>query len=105
MWKKVLGVETDLQPMKRKAWLDAFCAGGWDVFSNDLVGDFAGPKTFPAYMRTLAKPGCSWEKLYYDAAMDVVAKLAEWPARYEALAKAETTLWATTSSRRFPSCL
>ena len=48
MWKKVLGVDATVEPMERKAWLDAFYAGTWDVFSDDLVGDFAGPETFLA---------------------------------------------------------
>ncbi|MGV8986135.1 MAG: peptide ABC transporter substrate-binding protein [Cypionkella sp.] len=92
MWKKVLGVHADVQPMERKAWLDAFYAGSWDVFSDDLVGDFAGPETFLAYMRPSAEPGYNWVKPEYDAAMDVAAKLADRPARYEALAKAEKIL-------------
>ncbi len=92
MWKKLLGVETDVQPMERKAWLDAFYAGGWDVFGDDLVGDFAGPETYLAYMRPSADPGYKWDKPEYDAAMDVAAKLADRTARYEALAKAEKIL-------------
>ena len=85
-------METLVQPMERKAWLDAFYAGGWDVFSDDLVGDFAGPETFLAYMRPSAEPGYNWVTPQYDAAMDVAAKLADRPARYEALAKAEKIL-------------
>ncbi len=92
MWKKVLGVETDVQPMERKAWLDAFYAGTWDVFSDDLVGDFAGPETFLAYMRPSAEPGYNWVKPEYDAAMDEAAKLSDLPSRYAALAKAEKIL-------------
>ncbi len=92
MWKKVLGVQTDVQPMERKAWLDAFYAGSWDVFADDLVGDFAGPETFLAYMRPSAEPGYNWVKPEYDAAMDVAAKLPDRAARYEALGKAEKIL-------------
>ena len=92
MWKKVLGVEAVDEPMERKAWLDAFYAGGWDVFSDDLVGDFAGPETFLAYQRPSSEPGYNWVKPEYDAAMDVAAKIADRPARYEALAKAEKIL-------------
>lgn len=92
MWKKVLGVETDLQPMERKAWLDGFYAGSWDIFSDDLVGDYAGPEPFLAYMRPSAEPGYNWVKPEYDAAMDVAAKLTDRAARFEALAKAEKIL-------------
>ncbi len=92
MWKKVLGVETDVQPMERKAWLDAFYAGGWDVFSDDLVGDYPGPETFLAYMRPSTEPGYNWVKPEYNAAMDAAAKIADLPTRYEALAKAEKIL-------------
>ncbi len=92
MWKKVLGVVAVNEPMERKAWLDAFYAGGWDVFSDDLVGDFAGPETFLSYQRPSAEPGYNWVKPEYDAAMDVAAKIADLPARYEALAKAEKIL-------------
>lgn len=92
MWKKLLGVQTGVQPMERKAWLDAFYAGSWDVFSDDLVGDFAGPETFLAYMRPSAEPGYNWVKPEYDAAMDVAAKIPDLASRYEALAKAEKIL-------------
>ena len=92
MWKKVLGVKTDLQPMERKAWLDGFYAGSWDIFSDDLVGDYAGPEPFLAYMRPSAEPGYNWVKPEYDAAMDLAAKLTDRPARFEALTKAEKIL-------------
>ncbi len=92
MWKKVLGVEAEVQPMERKAWLDAFYAGTWDVFSDDLVGDFAGPETFLSYMRPSAEPGYNWVKPEYDAAMDVAAAIADPAKRYEALAAAEKIL-------------
>ncbi len=92
MWKKLLGVEASNEPMERKAWLDAFYAGGWDVFSDDLIGDFAGPETFLAYMRPSAEPGYNWVKPEYDAAMDVAAKIPDPLARYDALAKAEKIL-------------
>ena len=92
MWKKLLGVEAELQPMERKAWLDAFYAGTSDVFADNLVGDFAGPETFLAYMRPSAEPGYNWVKPEYDAAMDVAAALAEPAKRYAALAVAEKIL-------------
>jgi len=92
MWKKLLGVETDVQPMERKAWLDAFYAGGWDVFADDLVGDFAGPETFLAYQRPSAEPGYNWVKPEYDAAMDAAGAIADPVKRYAALAVAEKIL-------------
>ena len=92
MWKKLLGVEAELQPMERKAWLDAFHAGTWDVFADNLVGDFAGPETFLAYMRPSAEPGYNWVKPEYDAAMDVAAALAEPAKRHAAMDVAEKIL-------------
>lgn len=92
MWKKVLGVETTVNSMERKAWLDAFYAGDWDVFGDNLVGDFAGPETFLSYMRPSAEPGYNWVKPEYDAAMDEAAALPDKPSRYVALAEAETIL-------------
>jgi oligopeptide transport system substrate-binding protein len=92
MWKKVLGVEAVNEPQERKAWLDTFYAGTWDVFSDDLVGDFAGPETFLAYMRPSAEPGYNWVKPEYEAAMDLAAQQPEKPGRYVELAKAEKIL-------------
>ena len=92
MWKKVLGAEAKVDAMERKAWLDAFYAGGWDVFGDNLVGDFAGPETFLSYMRPSAEPGYNWVKPEYDAAMDVAATRPDKASRYVALAKAEKIL-------------
>ncbi len=92
MCKKVLGVEAQVEPMERKAWLDAFYAGTWDVFSDNLVGDYAGPETFLGYMRPSAEPGYNWVKPEFDAAMDVAAAIADPMKRYEALAVAEKIL-------------
>jgi oligopeptide transport system substrate-binding protein len=92
MWKKVLGVEAVNDAMERKAWLDAFYAGGWDVFSDNLVGDFAGAETFLAYMRPSAEPGYNWVKPEYDAAMDEAAAMPDKASRDAALAKAEKIL-------------
>jgi oligopeptide transport system substrate-binding protein len=92
MWKKVLGVDTAVNSMERKAWLDAFYAGGWDVFGDSLVGDFAGAETFLAYMRPSAEPGYNWVKPEFDAAMDVAASMPDPTSRNAALAKAEKIL-------------
>lgn len=92
MWKKVLGVDATVNPQERKAWLDTFYAGSWEVFSDDLVGDFAGAETFLAYMRPSAEPGYNWVKPEFDAAMDAAAAIADPAARNEALAKAEKIL-------------
>lgn len=92
MWKKTLGVESEVNSMERKAWLDAFYAGDWDVFADNLVGDFAGPETFLAYMRPSAEPGYNWVKPEYDAAMDKAAEQPDKASRYAALAEAEAIL-------------
>lgn len=92
MWKKVLGVEATVDPMERKAWLDAFYAGTWDVFADDLVGDFAGAETFLAYMRPSSEPGYNWVKPEFDAQMDVAAQKPDAASRNPELAKAEKIL-------------
>ena len=92
MWKKVLGVDASVEAVERKAWLDIFYAGTWDVFSDDLVGDFAGAETFLGYMRPSSEPGYNWVKPEFDAAMDVAAQLSDHTARNAALAKAEKIL-------------
>lgn len=92
MWKQVLGVNAVVEPVERKAWLDAFYAGTWDVFADDLVGDFAGAESFLAYMRPSAEAGYNWESPEFEAAMDVAAALPDRPSRNEALAAAERIL-------------
>ena len=92
MWKKVLGAEATVEPQERKAWLDTFYAGTWDVFGDDLVGDFAGAETFLAYLRPSAEAGYNWVSPDYEAAMDKAALLADQPSRNAALAEAEKIL-------------
>lgn len=92
MWKKVLGVEASVEPQERKAWLDSFYAGGWDVFADDLVGDFAGAETFLAYLRPSADAGYNWTSDAYEAAMDKAAELPDKTSRNAALAEAERIL-------------
>jgi len=92
MWKKVLGVDAVVNAQERKAWLDLFYTDDWDVFADNLVGDFAGPETFLSYMRPSAEPGYDWVKPEYDAAMDVAATKPDKASRYEALAAAEKIL-------------
>jgi oligopeptide transport system substrate-binding protein len=92
MWKKVLGVEATVDAVERKAWLDGFYAGTWDVFSDDLVGDYAGAETFLGYQRPSSEPGYNWVKPEYDAAMDEAKKQTDPAARNAALALAEKIL-------------
>jgi oligopeptide transport system substrate-binding protein len=92
MWKKVLGVEVEVNSMERKAWLDLFYTDDWSIFADNLVGDFAGPETFLSYMRPSAEPGYDWVKPEFDAAMDVAAQQPDKATRYPELAKAEKIL-------------
>jgi oligopeptide transport system substrate-binding protein len=92
LWKQTLGVELTVESMERKAWLDAFYAGTWDIFADNLVGDFAGAETFLAYMRPSAEPGYNWVKPEYDAQMDVAAGMPDQASRNVELAKAEKIL-------------
>lgn len=92
MWKKVLGVQAENNAQEFKAWLDLFYTDDWSVFADNLVGDFAGPETFLAYMRPSAEAGYGWDKPEYEAAMDVAAAIPDKAGRYEALAVAEKIL-------------
>ena len=92
MWKKVLGVEAEVNAQERKAWLDLFYTDDWSAFADNLVGDFAGAETFLAYMRPSAEPGYDWVKPEYDAAMDVAATKPDKASRNVELAKAERIL-------------
>jgi oligopeptide transport system substrate-binding protein len=92
MWKQVLGVETDQQNQEFQAWLDSFYAGNWDVFNDNLVGDFPGPETYLSYMKPSADAGYNWQNQQYEELMNQAAATAEPKARYELLAKAERAL-------------
>jgi oligopeptide transport system substrate-binding protein len=92
MWKQTLGVNAVVEPQERKAWLDTFYAGDWDVFADNLVGDFPGPETFLPYMRPSAEAGYNWVSPEYEAAMDVAAAETDPQARLDALAVAEKIL-------------
>lgn len=92
MWQQVLGVEAVVEPMERKAWLDAFYAGTWDVFADNLVGDFAGAETFLAYMKPSAEAGYFWENDAFEDKMNEAAMLSDRTARNAALAEAERIL-------------
>ena len=92
MWKQVLGVNAEVAPQERKAWLDAFYAGDWDVFADNLVGDFPGPETFLPYMRPSAEAGYNWVSPDYEAAMDEASAQTDPQARLDALAVAEEIL-------------
>ena len=92
MWKKVLGVDAVVNAQERKAWLDLFYTDDWDVFADNLVGEFAGPEPFLSYMRPSAGPGYDWVKPEYDAAMDGAATKPDKASLYYALAAAEKSL-------------
>jgi oligopeptide transport system substrate-binding protein len=92
MWQQVLGVEAVVESVERKAWLDAFYAGTWDVFADNLVGDFAGAETFLAYMKPSAEAGYNWVNDAFEAKMDEAATIPDYDARNVLLAEAERIL-------------
>ena len=47
MWKP-LGVQVSFTNQEFQAWLDSFYAGTFDVFNDNLVGDFAGAESYLA---------------------------------------------------------
>ena len=92
MWKKILGVEAVNNAKERKAWLDEFYAGTWDVFSDNLVGDFAGAETFLAYMKPSSESGYNWKSDAYEEAMNKASEMPDRASRNAALAVAEKIL-------------
>jgi oligopeptide transport system substrate-binding protein len=92
MWKQTLGVDARVNAQDRDAWLAAFTAGGWDVFNDDLIGDFAGPETFLAYMDPRAEAGYHWESKDYEALYDKAMLITDQAARWKVLAEAEKVL-------------
>jgi oligopeptide transport system substrate-binding protein len=92
MWKQVLGVNATVNAQDRDAWLAAFTAGNWDVFGDDLIGDFAGPETFLAYMDPRAEAGYNWESKEFEDLYDKAMAITDQAERYKVLAQAEKVL-------------
>jgi oligopeptide transport system substrate-binding protein len=92
MWKQTLGIDAKVNAQDRDAWLAVFTAGGWDVFMDDLVGDYAGPETFLAYMDPRADAGYNWQSKDYEALYDKAMMITDQAGRYKVLAEAEKTL-------------
>jgi len=92
MWKQTLGIDASVNAQDRDAWLAAFTAGGWDVFMDDLIGDFAGPETFLAYMDPRAEAGYNWKSPEYEALYDKAMAITDQAERYKVLAQAEKVL-------------
>jgi oligopeptide transport system substrate-binding protein len=92
MWKQTLGIDAKVNPQDRDAWIAAFNEGGWDVFMDDLVGDFAGPETFLGYMDPRAEAGYNWKSPEYEALLDKAMAITDQAERYKVLAQAEKVL-------------
>jgi oligopeptide transport system substrate-binding protein len=88
MWKKTLGVDAKVNAQERDAWLDAFNGMKWDVFNDDLVGDFAGPETFLSYIDP--RGGVyGWQSKDYENLWDKAMLASDKDTRYGLLAQAE----------------
>ncbi|WP_374655439.1 peptide ABC transporter substrate-binding protein [Dongia sp.] len=92
MWKQVLGVDAKVNAQDRDGWLAAFNAGGWDVFNDNLIGDFPGPETYLAYMDPRAEVGYHWKSPAFEAAFDKAMPLTDQAERWKVLAEAEKAL-------------
>jgi oligopeptide transport system substrate-binding protein len=88
MWKQVLGVNAKVNAQERQGWLDAFSAMKWDVFNDDLVGDFAGPESYLSYIDPRGDV-YGWESKEYEDLWDKAMGEADTQARYATLAQAE----------------
>lgn len=88
MWKRVLGVDAKVHAQEHDAWLDTFNKMTWDVFNDDLVGDFAGPESFLSYIDP--RGGVyGWQSQQYQDLWDKSMSAADKQARYALLAQAE----------------
>ncbi len=94
MWKQVLGVDAKVNAQDRDGWLAAFNAGGWEVFNDNLIGDFPGPETYLAYMDPRAEVGYHWKSPAFEAAFDKAMPLTDQAERWKVLAEAEKALLA-----------
>jgi len=92
MWKQALGINATVNAQDRDAWLAVFTAGTWDVFGDDLIGDFAGPETFLAYMDPRAEAGYNWVSPEYEALYDKAMAITDQAERYKVLAQTEKVL-------------
>jgi len=92
MWKQVLGVDAKVNAQDRDGWLAAFNSGGWDVFNDNLIGDFPGPETYLAYMDPRAEVGYHWKSPAFEAAFDKAMPLTDQKERWKVLAEAEKAL-------------
>jgi len=92
MWKQTLGIDAKVNAQDRDAWNSTFTAGNWDVFGDDLVGDFAGPETFLAYMDPRAEAGYHWESKDFEQLFDKALTLTDKGERYKVLAQTEKVL-------------
>lgn len=89
MWKQTLGVDAKVNAQDRDAWLAAFNAGTWQVFMDNLVGDFAGPETYLAYIDPRAEAGYNWQSEEYQQLYDQAMSTPDQAGRYKLLAEAE----------------
>lgn len=89
MWKQTLGVDAKVNAQDRDAWLATFSEGTWQVFDDDLVGDFSGPETYLAYVDPRAEAGYNWESKEYEALWDKAAATTDQAERWKILAQAE----------------
>jgi oligopeptide transport system substrate-binding protein len=88
MWRKTLGVDAKVNAQERDAWLDAFSSGKWQVFNDDLVGDFAGPETFVAYIDPRGAV-YGWESKEFEEVWDKAMVISDKQQRYALVAQAE----------------
>lgn len=89
MFKQVLGVDAKVNAVDREAWNNAFTSGNWEVYADDLVGDFVGPEPYLAYMDPRAAAGYNWESKDYEGLWDKAMLITDQAARYKVLAQAE----------------
>jgi oligopeptide transport system substrate-binding protein len=88
MWKKTLGVDAKVNAQERDAWLDAFNGMKWDVFNDDLVGDFAGPESYLSYIDPRGDV-YKWQSKEYEDLWDKAMLQPDKQQRYALLAQAE----------------
>jgi oligopeptide transport system substrate-binding protein len=88
MWKKTLGIDAKVNAQERDSWLQSFNDMKWDVFNDDLVGDFAGPETFVSYIDP--RGGVyGWKSQEFEETWDKAMLASDKATRYGLVAQAE----------------
>ena len=93
MWRRELGVHTDVNNMEMSSLFAKRRALDYSVLRSEWVADYADPKSFLDVFRGGSNNNhTGWKNLEYDAALHAADRTADPVARQALLAEAETVL-------------